>query len=257
MKKICVLALILCLGTSSVYAYNSDGHYWTVYLVATLLKLPNAQELAYYAELPDNVMHPDGSIKRGTFTWLDVHKQGKVHALTGKTPEKERQRSRDMIANAATIKEKGRGLHRLGDSYAHAKPHDDRMYKRGFGHAFTPEGGHEPDMIRNYPQKYLLYVQDLAKVLGGDSARIDMTAFAYIAEKKLETADNIEILKTEICIQKRVLEYEIGGAQAKTVTEYLGARTQQNRSAGLSFTTQTLEAAKKAARTKVVLVFAV
>src|SRR6218665_1617688 len=113
MKKITSILLIfaLVLGISGVnYAakntvehiegttYNVDGHYWTVYLVATLLKLPNARELAYYAELPDHVLHENGNHKRATMTWLNVFMQGKVHALTGKTPEKERERSRKMYA---------------------------------------------------------------------------------------------------------------------------------------------------------------
>lgn len=204
--------------------YNSDGHYWTVYLVATLLKIPNARELAYYAQLPDCVMDTCGSQKRATMTWMNIFMQGKVHALTGKHPDKERERSRKMYENAKDIKRKGWALHRLGDSYAHAKPCDTKMFKRGFGHAFTAEGGHEPDMIRNYPEKYLKYVKDLTYVLGGKDAVIDMTCFEYIAKMKLETADNIEILKTEIFIHNKGAGYAISRNQCKTVQAYLDYR---------------------------------
>lgn len=205
--------------------YNTDGHYWTVYLVGTLLKLPNARELAYYAELPDHVLHENGEHKRETMTWMNIFMQGKVHALTGKNCEKERERSRKMFANAKDIKRKGWALHRLGDSYAHAKKGDSLMFKRGFGHAFEPEGGHYPDMIRNFPEKYLRYVKDLTYVLGGKDAVIDMTCFEYIAKMKLETEDNIEILKTEIFICNRGAEYAISRGQSKTVQAYLDYRS--------------------------------
>ena len=206
--------------------YSSDGHYWTVYLVATLLKMPNAKELAYYAELPDNVMNDKGNIKRATMTWLNVFMQGKVHALTGKHPNNERERSRKMYLNAVDdIKQQGRALHRLGDSYAHARAGDSIMFKRGIGHAFEPEGGHAPDMIRNFPEKYLRYVQDLVYVLGGKEAKIDMTCFEYIAKMKLETADNIEIIKAEIVICNRGANCEINRNQSKTLQAYLDYRS--------------------------------
>lgn len=242
MKKIIAITLILLTvfagnaynGYSAPFAapehiskadYNYDGHYWTVYLVAVLLKIPEAKELAFYAELPDCVSHDNGMPKRATMTWLNVFMQGKVHALTGKHPEKERERSRKMYATAVTMKDKGRALHRLGDSYAHAKPCETKMYKRGVGHAFTPEHGHAPDMIRNYPEKYLTYVKDLARVLGGPDAKVDMTAFEYIAKMKLETEDNIEILKAEIAIQLKSDACEISSLQSKTLQAYLDCRT--------------------------------
>lgn len=209
--------------------YNSDGHYWTVYLVATLLKLPNARELAFYAERPDHIFDEDGNKKRATNTWLLPYRQGKVHALTGKSPEFERERSRQMILNAGDMKRKGWGLHRLGDSYAHAKPDDKKMYPPVVGHAFTPEGGHAPDMIRNYPEKYLRYVEDLVRVLGGEDARVDMTTFRYIADKKLETEDNIEILKAEIMIQNRRPVFRIREAQSASLAEYLTLRSSDAR----------------------------
>lgn len=236
MKRLIPIALLF-LMTGSVFAgspasnrpehvtYNYDGHYWTVYLVGVLLKLPDAKELAFYAELPDHVSHEDGSEKRATMTWLNVFMQGKVHALTGKDPEKERERSRRWYAHAKTMKEKGRALHRLGDSYAHAKPCGTKMYKRGFGHAFTPEHGHAPDMIRNYPEKYLAYVKDLVQVMGGTGAQVDMTAFEYIARMKLETEDNIEILKAEIALQCKMDQCTINRNQSQTLQAYLAYRT--------------------------------
>jgi hypothetical protein len=204
--------------------YQADGHYWTVYLVATLLKIPNAKELAFYAEKPDLIFDEEGNTVRATNTWFWLHRQGKVHALTGKDPEKERERSRRMILEAKDMKRKGWGLHRLGDSYAHAKPDEKKMYPMGIGHAFAPEGGQEPDLIRNYPEKYLRYVRDLSQVLGGPDARIDMTAFDYIARMKLTSEDNMEILKSEIMLQTKQARYKIQEAQTERVTEYLNFR---------------------------------
>ena len=234
--------------------YNTDGHYWTVYLVSTLLKLPNARELAYYAEMPDHILHEDGNKKRATMTWLNIFMQGKVHALTGKTPEKERERSRKMYEHAKTVKEQGRALHRLGDSYAHAKSCETKMYKRGMGHAFAPEHGHEPDMIRNYPEKYLNYVKDLTRVLGGPDAKIDMTAFEYVSKMKLETGDNIEILKAEIAICKRVPNCEINSSHSKSLQAYLDYRST---SCGFSCKMEDVATkSKKKPRTNVLLNFA-
>lgn len=267
MKKIFTILFlfsILC-GTSASYAldtpshventtYNADGHYWTVYLVASLLKIPNARELAYYAELPDHVFDEKGNHKRATMTWMNVFMQGKVHALTGKSPDKERERSRKMYETAKDIKRKGWALHRLGDSYAHAKSDEKKMYKRGFGHAFAPEHGHEPDMIRNYPEKYLRYVADLTYVLGGKEAKIDMTAFEYIAEKKLETADNIEILKAEVVIACRGTDCEIARGQSANLQAYLDYRSTK---CGFSSKMEDIASKKKKnLRTKVILNFA-
>lgn len=206
-------------------SYQADGHYWTVYLVATLLKIPNAKELAFYAERPDLIFDEEGNTVRATNTWFWLHRQGKVHALTGKEPEKERERSRRMILEAKDMKRKGWGLHRLGDSYAHAKPDEKKMYPMGIGHAFAPEGGQEPDLIRNYPEKYLRYVYDLTQVLGGPGAQIDMTAFDYVARMKLTSEDNMEILKSEIMLQTRQTRYKILEAKTNTVKEYLNFRS--------------------------------
>lgn len=263
MKRLTTIALLL-LTLFSVSAktvpsqpdhitYNYDGHYWTVYLVAVMLKMPEAKELAFYAELPDHVSHDDGSEKRATMTWLNVFMQGKVHALTGKHPEKERERSRKWYANAKTMKDKGRALHRLGDSYAHAKPCETKMYKRGFGHAFTPEHGHAPDMIRNYPEKYLMYVKDLAQVLGGPNAQIDMTPFEYIAKMKLETADNIEILKAEVALQCKMEQCEISRGQSQTLQAYLDYRATAHKFACNMTNVETKK--KKNLRTKVLFTF--
>ena len=205
-------------------SYQADGHYWTVYLVATMLKIPNAKELAFYAERPDLIFDEEGNTVRATNTWFWLHRQGKVHALTGKEPEKERERSRRMILEAKDMKRKGWGLHRLGDSYAHAKPDEKKMYPMGIGHAFAPEGGQEPDLIRNYPEKYLRYVYDLTQVLGGPGAQIDMAAFDYVARMKLLSEDNMEILKSEIMLQTKQTRYKVQEAQTNTVKEYLNIR---------------------------------
>ena len=237
--RFAVFLFILFLGTSEALkasktpipqgtdklTYNSDGHFWTVYLVGVLLNMPEARELALYAENPDHIMDTLGNITRGTYTWLDITKQGKYHALTGKNPQKERERSRKMYMDGKDVKQRGRALHRLGDSYAHARPDESKMYARGFGHAFTPEGGHEPDMIRNYPDKYLEYVNDLIRLLsGGKAEKVDMSAFIYVATKKLETADNIEILKSALYLQLKAPYYDIQQCSGLKVYEFLETR---------------------------------
>lgn len=241
---ICLVLLGTIFPGKRLYAYHSDGHYWTVYLVATMLDIPDARKLAYYSELPDHVFHDNGMKKRATLTWLNPFKQGKVHALTGKSPEKERERSRSMFANAQTLKDKGTALHRLGDSYAHAKACGEKMFKRIIGHAFQPEGGHAPDKIRNHPEKYLEYVKDLVKVLGGAKAKVDMAAFEYIAAQKLETADNIEILKAEIVIQTKGKACEINANQSQTLQAYMDYRA---KTLGFSCKMENLPSKRKSA----------
>src|SRR6478752_2899840 len=93
--------------------YDTDGHYWTVLVIATLLDVPEAKVIAYNAEFPDNVINSDGYNVRNRYTFLNPVVQKKIHALTGGIPEKEWTMSREMISLAKTAKEKGIAIHRL------------------------------------------------------------------------------------------------------------------------------------------------
>lgn len=215
-------------GNSAVF-YELDGHYWTVYLVATLLKDTNALQLAYYAELPDVVMDSLGNPVRSTNTWLKKSWQARVHALTGGDPAVERVCSADWVRNATTPETKGQALHRLGDSFAHARKGDKKMFPLIIGHAFA---GHKPDQVKNDTAKYMNYVLTLIDALGGKPETTDLTAFKYICTKQLASAANVEVLKSEVYIQKRGFSYSIQNAQAKAVEDYLNMRKDK---AGFTF----------------------
>jgi RHS repeat-associated protein len=217
-------------------AYETDGHFWTVYLMATMMGNKHAYDLAYYTEAPDNRMYRSGDFAPGrpwySFgffgTWADVQYQTRFHALTGGDPSVERKYSSEMAMGANSLSELGGWLHRLGDSYAHTKLDDpNKMYSTGFGHAFTDQGGHAPDKIANRPELYKKYAQNLAQVLGdrlGFKGNIDMFTFNYVADSKGSTEQNSAILETEIRIREGAGVFSVAGNQVDAIGKYVGAR---------------------------------
>jgi len=201
--------------------YETDGHYWTVLLVATLLKVPDAEAIAYAAEYPDNVMNDDGYVVRTRFTFLYPKAQIKVHALTGGNPEYERVFSRNKLNKAKTANQKGVASHRLGDSYAHTNDKKGKMYPHILAHLFHWK---KPDKIRTNPDKYLAYVYDLVEGLGGKGATIDMTVFKYIAMNNMSSEKNAVILKTEYNRLTNSVAFNIKKNELRSVENYLCER---------------------------------
>jgi hypothetical protein len=179
---------------SHKYYYETDGHYWTVLIVATLLKVQHAKEIAYQAEYPDNVINPDGYLTRHRFTFMYPWRQKKLHALTGGDPKKELTVSINMFRNAKSAMDTGIAAHRLGDSYSHINDRKGKMYPHVVAHLFHWK---RPDKIKSNPSKYLSYVNQLVKCMGGEDAEIDMTVFNYIANSGLTSEQNSAILKAE------------------------------------------------------------
>ena len=213
--------------------YEEDAHYWTVLLIATLLELPDAGDIAHWAERPDHMMESDGSIRIPNPTWADVFNlfgyQTEIHALTGGDPGKERALSRKMMKEAKTMKELGYAVHRLGDSYAHTDETTGKMFETGAGHAAE---GHAPDKIKNRPSLYLKYVRDLAKTLsdvkGGNGGTVNMFAFEYIANTGLDTDHNIAVIRTEVLLQKELNTFTIDNNSNIVIQRYLDARKKNN-----------------------------
>ncbi|BAV08134.1 RHS repeat domain-containing protein [Filimonas lacunae] len=157
--------------------WQTDGHYWTVFLLATILQLPNAEQIAHYTEYPDTYIHGNRADER--YTWASPSEQTRTHSLTGGYHTEERANTiSDLLAvPASNIEEFGRLMHRLGDTYAHSKlTNGDRMY--GAGHWYNAGGGYtfdhlvsagsEPDMIYNRigdNGKYVSYAKDVLFVL--------------------------------------------------------------------------------------------
>ena len=147
--------------------WQTDGHYWTVYLLATILEIPNAERIAHYAELPDTYIN--GNYAKERYTWADGVEQTRTHSLTGKYHSDERNATLNQLLSSSTsdLQEYGRLLHRLGDTYAHRKLNNpEMMYGNSNGytteHAITLDGS-EPDMIYNRVSNgdYVNYAKDV------------------------------------------------------------------------------------------------
>jgi RHS repeat-associated protein len=209
-------------------AYETDGHFWTVYLMATMMGSDLAFNIAQNTEAWDNYMYPSGDVYKENPTWLDPGYQRAVHALTGGNSAYERSKSAGMVANAESTLELGLALHRLGDSYAHSRlDNPSRMYSTGIGHAFTGQGGHEPDKIANRPELYKQYVGQLEEALGGRlgfKGNVDMFTFNYVADSKGSTQQNSAVFETEIRIREGIGAFSVEGNQVGTINKYIGAR---------------------------------
>ncbi len=201
--------------------YETDGHYWTVLLVATMLKLPDPKLMAYAAEYPDNVINADGYCVRARHTFMYPKAQKKIHALTGGSPELERKISLKMILDAVGANELGIAAHHLGDSFAHLNDKKGKMYPHLIGHTLHWK---EPDKIKNNPSKYLRYVNDLVHALGGQDAAADMTVFEYIARTGLNSTANAAIMKAEYNLLIHSLAFSVEKDQLAAVEKYLNER---------------------------------
>jgi len=201
--------------------YKTDGHYWTVLVVATLLKVPEAKTIAYASEYPDNVINDYGYIVKTRYTYLLPKSQKRVHALTGGSPEIEREVSVNMLSMANTARDKGIACHRLGDSFAHTNDKTGRMYPHLVAHLFQWK---RPDKIRNNSSKYLDYVTELVEGLGGKGAKVNLSVFEYIAQSGLTSAENAAILKAEYKLLTGSLAFNIKKAELPVVEKYLNER---------------------------------
>ncbi len=201
--------------------YETDGHYWTVLVIATQLKIPEAKAIAFSAEYPDNIINSDGYCVRTRYTFMYPKAQRKIHALTGGNPEKEKLISLNMFKEAKTAREKGIAAHRLGDSFAHINDKKGRMYPHLIGHTFQWK---EPDKIKHNSSKYLMYVCELIAAFGGPDAQVDMSVFNYVADAGLSSDTNSAILKAEYNLLNHSLAFNIEKDQVSAVERYLKFR---------------------------------
>ena len=204
--------------------YETDGHFWTVYLMATMMGRQDAYRLAYYTEAPDNIMARNGEVLSSPSTWLNPSYQRSLHALTGGTSVFARDNARSMLSNAGTYEEMGNALHYFGDSYAHTKRGDDRlMYPTGRGHLFE---GHTPDKISERPELYLEYANSLASELGSKlgGGKIDMFTFNYVANSGGSTEQNSAVFETEVRIREGAQTFSVAGNQVGAINSYMKAR---------------------------------
>ena len=183
--------------TDPTGAWQTDGHYYTVLLVAVMLDLVNAEELAFWAEAPDTKIHKNVATER--YTWALPGEQQDTHSLTGGDGPTATFNAEIAVigANPKEPKELGRLLHLLGDTFAHRKlDGQGELYGNGTwttDHARTD--GDAPDLIGNRPDLYLEYVNTLAVVLEtkfgkGDNANFDIGVFKRLASYASKDPDN-------------------------------------------------------------------
>jgi RHS repeat-associated protein len=207
--------------------YEEDGHFWTVYLMATLMGRKDAYSFAYYAEAPDLIMGQNGErLATVGFMGLPTNQaiQRGTHALTGGSSTHARTVAQNMLYAATSYEEIGTALHYFGDSYAHSMiGNESQMYPTGEGHLWD---GHDPDKIAERPGLYLEYANSLAGNLnnkfGGN--KIDMFTFDYVANSGGTTAQNSAVLETEVRIQEGAKTFSVAGNQVGTINNYLKAR---------------------------------
>jgi RHS repeat-associated protein len=205
--------------------YETDGHFWTVYLMATMMNNKLAYNIAWWAESPDHLMYPSGDAAKNTRTWLNPMNQESYHALTGGRSSAERDISEAAIDNATSTGELGRAIHRFGDSFAHSKYGDEsEMYSSPAGHAWASMFGTDPDKIANRPLLYKEYANRLAEALGSRlnySSKLDMFTFNYIADTKGSTEQNSAILEAEIRIREGIGVFSVEGNQVDAISKYI------------------------------------
>jgi len=161
--------------------FETDGHYSTIYLIGKMLGIPKYNDLAFYTEAPDNLIHDKFAIVQTT--WAEKDHQLLTHALTWGYHSEEEFLTSVAFLNAEIndYQEMGRLLHRYGDCYAHTRLEDDsKPYreKRMYGDTITWKfyifgityehfsvDKSKPDMIANRPNWYMEYVRSVAELL--------------------------------------------------------------------------------------------
>jgi RHS repeat-associated protein len=156
--------------------YETDGHYWTVFLVGLTIGLDveKARTLAFNTEKWDTEIHRNSA--KQNYTWASRKHQQRTHALTGGSHEVEELTTLvDFLnSNPNDVEEMGRLLHRYGDTYAHSHLNGDGKMYGGDGyttqHAFAvePDGtptGVRPDQIYERPELYKTYVGNVADLM--------------------------------------------------------------------------------------------
>jgi RHS repeat-associated protein len=213
--------------------YETDGHYWTIYLVGLMLGMEQstAREIARQAEYWDNSVSENGELQR--YTWNDGYFQQEVHTLTGGLFEVELRNTLIMIINPTELNYywgEGALLHRLGDCFAHSKMDGSgEMYGGTLGYTFQHYlaldedyhiYGSRPDKIYERPTLYLDYVSTLADVLSMQY-NLSMDGFDECKFQDLATyADTYNVSLVGI------MNYEIASYLGKSefyVSESIGA----------------------------------
>ena len=157
--------------------YEMDGPLYTTFVVAVLagISVAGAAELAWGSQIPD-ANHRFTAVSAAWNSRCNRHSPNimqTLHSLHGGDVQAIRKRRHDLkvmvstaIAHGEPSWQVGLMVHAFGDSYAHTHfAHGtEESYGIPFDHGYD---GNTPDQIRRFPQKYLLYVDNLYEALGG------------------------------------------------------------------------------------------
>jgi hypothetical protein len=182
------------LPAGELSAWGPAGHYYTTYYVLLAAGLENAeaQRLAFYAQMPDEVDELDAESAGWAYVFsgpqiTDASKDQDVkrlvdlmqkqeqyltiqlglHCLTGRDSWAETEARRQVLGLTSADKFAfGLALHPLGDSFAHRKLDNERlMYDAPLGHGKEwlkfKKKEHVPDRIHMRPALYRQYVKVL------------------------------------------------------------------------------------------------
>ncbi len=172
--------------------YETDGHYWTVYMIGLMIGLDKtkAEHLATLAERPDNYVHKGHKAMTQRYTWSNGDMQRSTHSLIGSSGNIYQNIffAVHQLINSTSDDDLSTSLHYFGDAFAHQRMNGDgyygdrgskrtklgqifELFKRGASseHSEHIDGngkvGSRPDMIYNRPSLYLRYVNKLAETL--------------------------------------------------------------------------------------------
>ena len=158
---------------------QEDGHFYAAFVVARANghSVPDAFELAYYAQYPDEDLAYDAIsagkrlfFRASTNPAWDRAIQESLHSLHGGDALEARRRRRCLesaIAGSGPANwEKGLLIHALGDSFAHT------LGANGLGSAYASPMGHlrhstDPDIPSNRRHLFRSYIGSLSRALGG------------------------------------------------------------------------------------------
>lgn len=199
--------------------YAESGHYYTTYYVALRVGFGgiNAQKLAFYSQLPDEVDRLDAVGVQADALGNDIGAtlaraqgmmraqdpanserdtvQTDLHALTGGVGQAETDRTIRAIERAnGDLATTGVLVHRLGDTFAHRnRDGSGNTYETGIGHGFD---AHEPDTIQRNPEQYLKYVETLTAVLAKQRGMSDEAAKQLSMQVRHDLAEvaNIKVV---------------------------------------------------------------
>ncbi len=198
--------------------WQTDGHYWSVYLAGVMLGIANAERIAYYTEYPDTKIQGNKAEER--YTWALPFVQQNTHSLNhGLGPWKSVLATRALMEqDLGDMEEFGRLLHKLGDTYAHRRLGDNKagiLYGNKiwtWDHAVAD--GSDPDMIYNRMTDgvYESYVLNMTAVLATKFGKSDAGKLDEVRNKLIELGKYAEKHKVSLI---GIINYEVAVAKGE------------------------------------------